>query len=117
MLPAVHRLRRVDDFQRAVRSGQRAGTRLLVVHVLDRAEPGDPVPAQVGFVVSKGVGTAVVRSAVKRRLRHLVRERLSVLSQGRIYVIRANPAAATAGYAELAADLDRCMAKVKDGRR
>ena len=87
------------------------------MHVLDRAEPGVPVPAHIGFVVSKGVGTAVVRSVVKRRLRHLVRERLSLLPQGRVYVIRANPAAATAGYAELGADLDRCLAKVKDGRR
>ncbi len=87
------------------------------MHVLDRAEPGVAIPAQIGFVVSKSVGTAVVRSAVKRRLRHLVRDRLSVLPSGHVYVIRANPAAAGAAYADLGADLDRCLAKVKDGRR
>lgn len=119
MLPAVHRLRRADDFSHAVRSGQRAGARLLVVHVLERDSSGDPPPgpSQIGFVVSKGVGTSVVRSTVKRRLRHLVRDRLSTLPAGRMYVIRANPPAATATYAELGADLDRCLAKVKDGRR
>ncbi len=119
MLPAVHRLRRADDFLRAVRSGRRAGTRLLVVHVLDRATSADsvPGPAQIGFVVSKGVGTAVVRSTVKRRLRHLVRARLPQLPAGRVFVIRANPPAARAGYTELGADLDRCLAKVEDGRR
>ena len=59
MLPAVHRLTDTDGFRRAVRSGRRAGSTTLVVHLwVDRdAEPG---PAQVGFTVSKAVGNAGV---------------------------------------------------------
>jgi ribonuclease P protein component len=72
-------------------------------------------PAQVGFVVSKAVGNAVVRNRVKRRLRHLTRERLSLLAGlpgSAVLVIRALPAAAAASAAELDADLQRCLAKV-----
>jgi len=67
---------------------------------------------RVGFVVSRAVGTAVTRNLVKRRLRHLSRERLGVLPEGSMLVVRALPAAAEASYEELARELDRCLAKV-----
>ena len=69
--------------------------------------PSSSVP-QVGFVVSKKVGNAVVRNKVKRRLRHLMRERLSGLA-GATLVVRANPAAAGASYDDLGRDLDHCL--------
>lgn len=84
MLPTENRLRRREDFATAVRRGRRAGRPLLVVHLRSGAtDPhvtGENVPPpRAGFVVSKAVGGAVVRTAVKRRLRHLVRERLALL--------------------------------------
>lgn len=114
VLPAARRLRHAQDFQRAIRSGRRSGSRLLVVHVAD----GRPdQPSGCGFVVSRAVGSAVRRNQVKRRLRHLVRQRLDLLPDGQVYVIRANPAAASASYTELGRDLDRCLGRVEDGRR
>ena len=111
MLPASHRLRRADDFRRALRSGARAGGKLLVVH-WTAADPNDrEQPPRVGFVVSKQVGPAVVRSRVKRRLRHQVRARLDRLNPGSVYVVRANPAAATASSEELGDALDACLDK------
>jgi ribonuclease P protein component len=83
-----------------------------VVH-LALHSPGDP--AQVGFVVSKAVGNAVVRNRVKRRLRHLTREHLPVLAGlpgSAVLVVRALPPSAIATGAELAADLRRCLVKV-----
>jgi ribonuclease P protein component len=83
-----------------------------VVHLAVH-EPGDP--AQVGFVVSKAVGNAVVRNRVKRRLRHLTREHLPVLAGlpgSAVLVVRALPPSADASGAELAADLRRCLGKV-----
>lgn len=80
---------------------------------------GDPgglgapaAPARVGFVVSRAVGPAVTRNLVKRRLRHLVRERLACLPLGSLLVVRALPAAAATPYAGLADDLDRQLARV-----
>lgn len=70
------------------------------------------VPARVGLVVSKAVGPSVVRSRVKRRLRHVMRDRLQMLPSSSILVIRAQPAAAGATSQELAVDLDRCLSKV-----
>jgi ribonuclease P protein component len=134
VLAAAQRLRRREDFAATIRNGRRAGRGAVVVHFLN---PGSPRPgvvssstafervdpaeaasvafeqvatARVGFVVSKAVGGAVVRNAVKRRLRHLVRERVADLPAGSVVVVRAQPAAAAATYAELAVDLDSALA-------
>jgi ribonuclease P protein component len=112
VLPAHHRLVDGDAFRVTVRTGRRSGSRTLVVHL---GTPGADAPARVGFVVSKAVGNAVVRNRVKRRLRHLTREHLPSL-QGlpgsAVLVVRALPASASASYAELGADLDRCLSRV-----
>ena len=107
MLSAANRMRNGSDFTAAVRGGRRAGRRTLVVH-LSRART--QAPTRVGFVVSKAVGNAVVRNRVKRQLRHLARERVSLLPAGSLVVVRANPAAATA--ATLAPDLDSAIASL-----
>ena len=113
MLSAAHRLSDSDDFRRAVRSGRRAGSSTLVVHLwVDPAESG---PVRVGFTVSKAVGDAVTRNRVKRRLRHLTREHLLELERlpGRAaLVVRALPAAAGASYDTLGADLRRTLERV-----
>ena len=111
MLPAAHRLTDGASFQRTVRAGRRAGSRTVVVHLaVDGGEPDGP---RIGLVVSKAVGNAVVRNRVKRRLRHLAREHVSSLPGAAVLVVRALPAAASAGYGELAADLDRCLSRVR----
>ena len=51
----------------------------------------------------------MVRNTVRRRLRHLVRERLDRLPGGARLVLRVNPAAATLSSAQLAVDLDRAL--------
>jgi ribonuclease P protein component len=70
---------------------------------------------RVGFVVSRTVGGAVGRNAVRRRLRHLMRERLHLLPPGSTLVVRALPAAAGASSAELSADLDAALRGLLDG--
>jgi ribonuclease P protein component len=80
-----------------------------VVHLLrDRA--GDPAAdSRVGLVVARSVGNAVTRNRVRRRLRHLARERLASLPPGSLLVLRALPAAATASYDALGRDLDSAL--------
>jgi ribonuclease P protein component len=69
-------------------------------------------PARVGFVVGKIVGPAVVRNRVRRRLRHLVAERLTGLPPGTLLVVRATPPAAMASHAELGHALDSALARM-----
>ncbi|MCC2307892.1 ribonuclease P protein component [Cellulomonas chengniuliangii] len=107
MLPAAHRMRRPAEFEQAVRRGARGGRESLVVHLVTRTDPG-PGPV-VGFVVSKGVGNAVVRNRVKRRLRALVRDRLGAIPADSGIVVRALAPAATREYAALGSDLDSAL--------
>jgi ribonuclease P protein component len=104
MLPAAARMRRSADFTTATRRGSRAGRPLVSGHLLVR--PDSQEPPRIGFVVSRAVGPAVVRNAVKRRFRHLARRYLGSLPGGSLLVVRAAPGAATACQADLAADLD-----------
>ncbi|WP_442942082.1 ribonuclease P protein component [Nonomuraea sp. NBC_00507] len=98
-------MRRGEDFEAAVRRGKRAGRPTLVVHL---GTSGEESPL-VGFVVSKAVGGAVTRNKVKRRLRHLMRDRLHRLPRGSLLVVRANPPAASARFEQLAAELDSAL--------
>jgi ribonuclease P protein component len=115
-------MRRAEDFRRVLRTGRRAGGSVLTGHLLLPVSPdgaagtsgevlsGDP--AKVGFVVSRAVGSAVVRNRVKRRLRELMRGRLASLPRGCLLVLRAHPAAASARQADLAADLDLVIGRL-----
>jgi ribonuclease P protein component len=111
VLPAEHRLRASDAFRRAVRSGRRAGSSTLVVHLRARTE-GEPVPARVGFVVGGNLGGAVVRNRVRRRLRHLTRDLVGRLPESSELVVRALPPAAGSTAEELGADLVRLLDRV-----
>ena len=136
MLPAPHRMRSSADFALAVRRGRRVGGARVAVHLMvplvpasaqiapssvaqkaiepAPAEPmsAPPAPARVGLVVARAVGTAVVRTRVKRRLRAVAAARVSRLPAGTLAVLRATPSSATASSAELAADIDRALDRV-----
>ena len=123
MLAADHRLREGDAFRRTVRSGRRAGSTALVVHLAtgdqgqtEHQAVSRPEPPRVGFVVSKAVGGAVVRNRVRRRLRHLVRTHLVSLPASSALVVRALPPAAGLDSAELDAELTRCLDRVLRAR-
>ena len=120
MLPTENRLRRREDFAAAERRGRRAGRPLLVVHL--RSGATDPhvtgesaPPPRAGFVVSKAVGGAVVRTAVKRKLRHLMRDRVALLPPGSLVVVRALPGAGDADHVQLAQDLDAALGRLLGG--
>jgi ribonuclease P protein component len=127
MLSAANRLRHSGEFANAVRGGRRVGRGAVVVHLTVRSnvqQPGNPAfpgfaasAPKAGFVVSKAVGGAVVRNKVKRRLRHLVRERLSAYPNGTTLVVRALPGAADKDFDGLGLDLDAALAAAARPRR
>jgi ribonuclease P protein component len=122
VLPSESRVRRGDEFARAIRAGRRSGRAHLVAYLaaaegsakaIDEARTG-PV-ARAGFVVSKAVGNAVVRNRVRRRLRHLCADRLGKLPAGSILVVRALPPAAEADSALLGRELDAALKRLTGG--
>ncbi|GIG64391.1 ribonuclease P protein component [Phytomonospora endophytica] len=113
MLPKAARLRSRADFSATTR-GRRAARGALVVHL---KVTGEGRPARAGFVVSKAVGGAVVRNRVKRRLRHLVAERIGAWEPGTDIVVRALPLAAGRDHTGLGADLDGALASARQPRK
>jgi ribonuclease P protein component len=69
----------------------------------------DDSPARFGFIVSKQVGSAVVRNTVRRRLKAVCLQALSDVRPGASVVIRALPSAASADFAALRDDVLRCL--------
>ena len=90
-------MRRSEDFRRTVRGGVRVGRPTLVIHAALPAGATDPAgQLQVGFVVAKTVGNAVVRNRVRRRLRHLAAAEVPRTPRPASFVVRALPRAASA---------------------
>ena len=114
MLARAHRLTRGQDFSETVRRGRRSATSTVVLHLLD--VDGSDVEPRVGMVVSKQVGNAVTRNQVKRRLRHLLRDRVDQLARGAMLVVRVSPAAGSATSRLLGRDLDRALGRLTGAR-
>src|SRR5579859_2566198 len=112
VLPQQSRMRSPLEFKRTLRSGRRAGSSVIAGHLLLAVGPvqNDTGP-KVGFIVSRAVGSAVVRNRVKRRLRELMRRRMACLPGGSLLVLRAHPTAAGVRQADLAADLDLVLGR------
>lgn len=99
-------MRRSTEFSSVVRSGSRVRSGSVVVHHHRDLGSG---PARVGLVVSKAVGSSVVRHQVSRRLRAQLAHRLVRLPDGSLTVVRALPESATASSQDLGRALDRAF--------
>lgn len=91
MLPRRSRLRSSREFARTVRSGRRARVGPLVGYL---RRTGEPVPPQLGLIVSRQVGNSVARHRVSRVVRHGIAADLARLPDGAVLVVRALPDAA-----------------------
>ncbi|MCK2035027.1 ribonuclease P protein component [Microbacterium sp. SSW1-49] len=109
MLARPYRLTRGSDYRLVVRRGSRCGGARVVTSMLST---GESTVARFGFIISKQVGNAVVRNSVRRRLKAVCAEALPRVPEGTDVVIRALPASATATYAELSADVNRCLGRL-----
>jgi ribonuclease P protein component len=107
-----HRLSRSRDFDAVYRHGRSASTRFLVLYWFPREDDREP---RLGLAVPKGVGTAVVRNRIKRRLRELWRVRLERIPAGRDYVLIVRPGlpetAGTRGAEWLGERVDEVLGK------
>ena len=109
MLARPYRLTRGSDYRQVVRRGARCGGARVVTSML---ATGESRAARFGFIISKQVGTAVVRNTVRRRLKAVCAAALERVPEGTDVVIRALPASATATFSELSADVNRCLGRL-----
>lgn len=112
MLARPNRLSRGVDYRQVVRRGRRCGGPRLITSVLPGVDERVP---RFGFIISKQVGTAVVRNTVRRRLKAVCAEFADSVPEGTDVVIRALPASAAADFAELRADVARCLDRLIAG--
>jgi ribonuclease P protein component len=105
-------MRSREEFRAVVRGGRRAGSATVVVHaLLDPPDRSADTP-RVGFIVGRTVGGAVIRNRVRRRLRHLMRDRLATIPDAPLIIVRALSPAGAASTRRLGADLDHCLTRV-----
>lgn len=108
MLPRANRLTRGADYKAVVRRGRRCATAHTVTYV---TASDDAQSTRFGFIVSRQVGSAVVRNTIRRRLKSVCAGVLTDVPPGTDVVIRALPAAATADYTQLRDDVVRCLSR------
>jgi ribonuclease P protein component len=96
------------EFERVYREGSVCRGKLFSIHAL----PNSVSRPRLGLSVSKKVGVAVKRNAVRRRLREIFRSAASDLPRGVDVVVSARAAAADAGFEELKQEFLAAMRKL-----
>lgn len=105
----IWRIRERRGFSRLSAEGRRVRAGVLwCTYVLD--PPGIATPPRVAFALGRALGPAVTRNLVRRRLRSLLND-MPNLPAGS-YLLGAQPAAATASFADLKADLAALVARI-----
>ena len=109
MLAKQHRITDGADYRRVVRRGARRASTHTVTYAMRGTEASAP---RFGFIVSKQIGSAVVRNQVRRRLKAACYELLPSIPAGSDVVIRALPPAATTDFATLQREVARALTKI-----
>ena len=102
------RLTDSPEFERVYRQGTAYRGRLFSVH----AFPNEHSTPRLGLSISRKVGNAVTRNAVRRRLREVFYSCISELSGNLDLVVSARPAAAEATFEELQEEFSKSLGRV-----
>ena len=86
MLPNSARIKSSSDFARTTRNGRRITSNSLIGYLYS-TNSNDP--AKLGLIVGKSVGNSVVRHRIARQVRHAVREKITQMPNGTLFVVRA----------------------------
>jgi ribonuclease P protein component len=121
--PAIHRLKRRQDFLWAAQLGRKWAMEGLVLQVRKRVarealEELEPDAVRVGFTVTKKVGNSVTRNRVRRRLRAVADKVLvGTVANGLDLVIIGRMGTIKRPYTALIKDLKTALKKLKVDKR
>nr|WP_208387970.1 ribonuclease P protein component [Microbacterium halimionae] len=96
------------EYKAVVRRGARASGVHTITYVVSREDSASP---RFGFIVSRQVGSAVVRNRVRRRLKAVCLSALPRVRAGSEVVIRALPSAADATFDALENEVFSSLAR------
>jgi ribonuclease P protein component len=116
VLPAEERLKSSRAFGRIYAEGATTSEQFVVLHTLPIAD--QPDTRLIGFAVSKKIGNAVVRNAIRRRLREIVRALLPRLTRGYLAIVASRQSARRATFSDLEMSVSRALASgglLRDG--
>lgn len=110
MLPTQHRLRHSADIGLVRQRGQRWQHPIVVLFVY--IQPQESATAsRFAIAVGRHIGKATRRNRVKRRIREILRVRLSDMAAGYDCLIVARAGAATASFGELEGALVQLLSR------
>ncbi len=95
------KLKKSREFSYVYRNGEKWVGRYVVILYVKNPLPG----SRIGIVVSKKVGTAVVRNKIKRRLKEIIRLNQDRIPEGLDIVIVAKSKAKVVSFWDLMDDL------------
>jgi len=96
---------------------QERGKRITAGPLVGLVAPSPDGRSRLGITVSSKVGTAVVRNAVRRRLRELLRKRRDRWPGGMHLVVVARPSAREASFEALRRAVDTLLSSLENGSR
>ncbi|WP_082685550.1 ribonuclease P protein component [Ferroacidibacillus organovorans] len=105
-----HRMRSNREFRFVFTRGRSQANKYYVLYVVPKQRSEI---SKIGLSVSKKVGNAVIRNRVKRILREILRERISLFSEGYDVVIIARKDAAGLSFRESEVAVDILLKRLK----
>ena len=108
--PKSSRVLRSSDFCKIYDGGVRSACRYFAAFCLKTESADGP---KVGFTTPRGLGKAVVRNRIRRRLREVVRLRLGLVDPHWEIVFNPRRAAEDAAPAELVREVERLFSKCR----
>ncbi len=105
-------LKHAAEFRR-IRGGQRWSTPRFVIEGKPRPAEAPAAVARFGFIITRKIGSAVVRNRIRRRLRSILRGLEADLANPAFdYVIVPRPIAADDRFADLERDMRTALGKL-----
>lgn len=120
VLPKENRLTTKKDFERVLNGGKMVQSTSFGFAFLNARLPDgqvDNAPSRIGFIISNKISTlAVARNRIRRILRQIVRENLSTLPKGFLFVILARRNILERPHAQIKKEVERVLERVVSSR-